>query len=861
MSATNLTQKQAVERAELIAVDSYTVELDLTNGAGEPGSGTFHSITTVRFSSRTPGASSWIDLLAVNLHTATLNGIALDIAGCGEVNGITLPRLALNNELVIDAHCQYMSTSEGLHRFVDPVDGGVYVCTHFETADAKRMYACFDQPDIKAVYRLRVVAPAEWVVVSNAPCEGIDPAQGGAFRHVFADSARISTYITALVAGPYARWADEYADEECTIPLAIYCRASVAGDMDAERLFIETKQGFSFYHRVFGVHYPFGKYDQIFVPGFNAGAMENAGCVTFPEEYVFRGRVTHARYQERCKTVLHEMAHMWFGNLVTMQWWGDLWLNESFATWASVISQATATDYTGVWTTFAIAQKSWAYRQDQLPSTHPIVCDIPDVRAIEVNFDGITYGKGASVLRQLVAYIGLDEFFAGLRVYFSRHAWGNATLADLLAALEEACRRDLSSWSTQWLKTTGLNILRPQYTVDSNGAFASFVLYQDGARPGNGERRTHRLAIGIYDSAPGERALVRTHRVELNVSEYCTDVEELIGVEAGPLVLVNDDDLTYCVTRLDNTSLTTLIDRIEDITESLPRTLCWSAIWEMTRDAEFRARDFVALVLAGLPAETEVGVAELLLLKAQTALSSYVSEAWATDHGWPQFTGTLMELVNAAEPGSDRQLVLVNALTTSVLGPPELDTLADWLAGRNVPKQLGVDIDLRWRLLHALIAHGAAGEDEISAELKCDATAIGQCQAERAGALIPTPEAKERTWRRAMRDDRLPDMISSAIVCGFGHLSQKQILAPYVDRYFAEIDEMWGRRTSRHAECAVRGLFPSWAVEQRCVEVADLWLAGDQHPSALCRLVSEGRAEVVRALAARNFDHAAEVEW
>ena len=856
MSVPNLTQEQAVERAALLDVDSYTVDLDLTDGAGKPGEGTFRSTTTVRFSCHRPGASSWIDLVAAEIRAATLNGAALDVAGYDEANGIALPDLAAENEVIIEADGRYMNTGEGLHRFADPVDGGVYLYTQFETADAKRMYACFDQPDLKAVHQIRVVAPADWVVVSNGPCQHIEDVAGGAVHHVFADSARISPYIVALVAGPYASWTDEYVDAEATIPLGIYCRASLAEHMDAERLFTETKQGFGFYHRAFAVRYPFEKYDQCFVPEFNAGAMENASCVTLLEDYVFRSRVTRFLYERRCETVLHEMAHMWFGDLVTMRWWDDLWLNESFATWASVLCQSQATEYTGAWTTFATVEKAWAYRQDQLPSTHPIACEIPDVQAVEVNFDGITYAKGASVLRQLVAYVGLEEFLAGLRLYFTRHSWANATLADLLAALEQASGRDLSGWSAQWLETTGLNTLRPEFTVDSDGAFASFAVVQGGARPGVGELRTHRLAVGVYDS-PADLiggALVRTHRVELDVSEGRTEVPELIGVPAGQLVLVNDDDLTYCTMRLDEKSLATLVDRIGDITESLPRSLCWSAAWEMTREAEFKARDFVAVVLAGLPAETEVGVVQRLLAQAQIALSSYADPVWASEDGWPKFTSTLMNLVSTADPGSDHQLALVNALTTSLLGKPELDALAGWLAGDGVPEALAVDTDLRWRLLQALAAHGVMGEDEIAAEQDRDATATGRRQAERTRALLPTPAAKERAWQRAMRDDELPNAISEAIIAGFSHPVQKQLLVPYLDRYFTEIADVWDRRTSERAQSCVVGLFPSWAVEQRCVDAADSWLEATEHPPALRRLVSEGRAGVVRALAARVFD-------
>ncbi|MDQ2881724.1 MAG: aminopeptidase N [Actinomycetota bacterium] len=856
MSVPNLTQEQAIERAALLDVDSYTVDLDLTDGAGKPGEGTFRSTTKVRFSCHRPGTSSWIDLVAAGVRAATLNGAELDVTGYDEANGIALPALAAQNEVVIEADGRYMNTGEGLHRFTDPVDGGVYFYTQFETADAKRLYACFDQPDLKAVHRIRVVAPADWVVVSNAPCPHTEDVAGGAVRHVFADSARISPYIVALVAGPYTQWTDEYTDDQATIPLGIYCRASLAEHMDAERLFTETKQGFGFYHRAFGVRYPFEKYDQCFVPEFNAGAMENASCVTLLEDYVFRSRVTRFLYERRCETVLHEMAHMWFGDLVTMRWWDDLWLNESFATWASVLCQSQATEYTGAWTTFATVEKAWAYRQDQLPSTHPIACDIPDVQAVEVNFDGITYAKGASVLRQLVAYVGLEEFLAGLRIYFTRHAWANATLADLLAALEQASGRDLSGWSAQWLETTGLNTLRPEFTVDGDGAFTSFAVLQSGARPGAGERRTHRLAVGVYDSPADspDGALVRTHRVELDVSEGRTEVPELIGVPAGQLVLVNDDDLTYCTMRFDEKSLATLTSRIGDITESLPRSLCWSAAWEMTREAEFKARDFVTVVLAGLPAETEVGVVQRLLAQAQVALSSYADPVWASEEGWPRFASTLMNLVSAADPGSDHQLALVNALTTALLGKPELDAMAGWLAGDGVPEALAVDTDLRWRLLQGLAAHGVMGEGEIAAEQDRDATATGRRQAERTRALLPTQAGKERAWEQAMRDDELPNAISEAIIGGFTHPAQKQLLGPYLGRYFSEIADVWDRRTSERAQSCVVGLFPSWAVEQRCVDAASAWLKATEHPPALRRLVSEGQAGVVRALAARVVD-------
>ena len=618
--------------------------------------------------------------------------------------------------VVVDADCRYSNTGEGLHRFADPVDNEIYLYSQFETADAKRMFACFDQPDLKATFDVRVTAPKHWKVISNGATASVSDSDGGSV-HTFATTPRMSTYLVALIAGPYTEWQDAYTDEHGEIPLGIYCRSSLSQHMDAERLFTQTKQGFGFYHKNFGLPYAFGKYDQLFVPEFNAGAMENAGAVTFLEDYVFRSKVTRASYERRAETVLHEMAHMWFGDLVTMTWWDDLWLNESFATFASVLCQSEATEFTEAWTTFATVEKSWAYRQDQLPSTHPIAADIPDLAAVEVNFDGITYAKGASVLKQLVAYVGLEHFLAGLRDYFRTHAYGNATFDDLLAALEKASGRDLSNWGRQWLKTTGLNTLRPDFDVDADGKFTRFAVLQSGAAPGAGETRVHRLAIGIYDEDRTGK-LVRVHREELDVDGSSTEVPALVGVSRGKLILVNDDDLTYCSLRLDPESLQTALQRIADIAEPLPRTLVWSAAWEMTREAELRARDFVALVSAGVQAETEVGVAQRLLLQAQTAVASYADPAWARDQGWPQFADRLLELARGAQPGSDHQLAFFNTLCSSVLSPRHVETLAGLLDGD--PAELGlaglaVDTDLRWRIVTALAAAGAidaAGLDD-----------------------------------------------------------------------------------------------------------------------------------------------------
>jgi aminopeptidase N len=855
----NLTREQAVERAALVTVDSYRIALDLTDGEGKPGERTFRSVTTVEFDALA-GADTYIDIAADSIRSATLNGRGIDVSGYDESTGIPLTGLAERNVLVVDAECRYSNTGEGLHRFVDPVDGEVYLYSQFETADAKRMFACFDQPDLKATFDIMVTAPLKWRVISNGASGHVHGA-GDAHEHTFVTTPRMSTYLVALIAGPYAHWTDTYSDDHGDIPLGLFCRKSLAEFMDHERLFTQTKQGFGFYHNNFGVPYAFGKYDQLFVPEFNAGAMENAGAVTFLEDYVFRSKVTRASYERRAETVLHEMAHMWFGDLVTMQWWDDLWLNESFATFASVLCQAGATEFTEAWTTFANVEKSWAYRQDQLPSTHPVAADIPDLAAVEVNFDGITYAKGASVLKQLVAYVGLEEFLSGLRDYFRDHAFANATFGDLLGALEKASGRDLSGWGQQWLKTTGLNTLRPDFDLDADGRFTRFAITQSGAQPGASETRVHRLAVGIYDD-DGSGKLVRTHREELDVEGEVTDVPALQGVPRGKLILVNDEDLTYCSLRLDAESLQTALTRIADIADPLPRTLAWSAAWEMTREAELKARDFVSLVSDGVHAETEVGVAQRLLLQAQTALGAYADPEWARSSGWPAFADRLLELARGAEAGSDHQLAYVNALCGSALSDRHTDVLRALLDADPASQDLAgleVDTDLRWRIVTALAAAGevdAAGPQTpfIDAEAQRDPTAAGKRHAAAASAARPQTAVKEAAWQQVVEDDTLANITARSIIGGFVRPGQHELLQFCSAKYFDAISGVWERRSSEVAQTVVIGLYPAWDVSQGALEAADRFLADPDVPPPLRRLVVEGRAGVERAVRARAFD-------
>ena len=859
MALPNLTREHAVERAALVTVDSYRIVIDLTDGEGKPGEGTFRSTTTVEFDALA-GADTYIDIAADSIRSATLNGHDIDVSGYDESTGIPLEGLEGHNIVVVDADCRYSNTGEGLHRFVDPVDDEVYLYSQFETADAKRMFACFDQPDLKAAFDVTVTAPSHWEVISNGATFSVED-DGAAKRHTFNATPRMSTYLVALIAGPYARWDDTYSDDHGDIPLGLFCRKSLAEFMDHERLFTQTKQGFGFYHNNFGAPYAFGKYDQLFVPEFNAGAMENAGAVTFLEDYVFRSKVTRASYERRAETVLHEMAHMWFGDLVTMQWWDDLWLNESFATFASVLCQAEATEFAEAWTTFANVEKSWAYRQDQLPSTHPVAADIPDLAAVEVNFDGITYAKGASVLKQLVAYVGLEEFLSGLRDYFRDHAFANATFGDLLGALEKASGRDLSGWGQQWLKTTGLNTLRPDFDLDADGRFTRFAITQSGAQPGGGETRVHRLAVGIYDD-DGSGKLVRIHREELDVDGETTDVPALQGVSRGKLILVNDDDLTYCSLRLDPESLQTALTRIADIADPLPRTLAWSAAWEMTREAELKARDFVSLVAGGVQAETEVGVAQRLLLQAQTALSAYADPQWAVTEGWPAFADRLLELARCAEAGSDHQLAYVNALCNSVLADRHTDVLRALLDADPAAQDLAgldVDTDLRWRIVTALAAAGVVDSDGpqtpfIDAEAQRDPTAAGKRHAAAASAARPQPAVKDASWQQVIEDDTLANITGRAIIGGFIQPGQHELLKPFSAKYFGVISGVWERRSSEVAQTVVIGLYPAWDISKAGLNAADRFLADSEVPPALQRLVIEGRAGVERALQARAFD-------
>jgi aminopeptidase N len=843
----NLTRDEARERAALIIDPRYEVTLDLT------GEHDFGSTSRIRFGCTQGGASTLLDLTATEVSRMELNGAALP-AEAFDGHGIHLTGLQEDNDLVVEARCAYHRTELGMHRFVDPVDGLVYLHTDFEPFDAHRVYACFDQPDVKGTFAFSVLAPDGWVVISNqqaaGPPEAVD--DGPVQRWTFKPTQPLPTYVTAIVAGNYHAVHDRHRD----IDLGLLCRQSLAQHLDADEIFEVTRQGLDFFETAFGYPYPFGnKYDQVFIPESNSGAMENAACITFNDLYIFRSRVTDAARERRGDTILHEMAHMWFGDLVTMRWWSDLWLNESFASFMAVFAQAQATRWTEAWTTFADVEKTWAYRQDQLPTTHPIVADIPDVESIHLNFDGITYAKGASVLRQLVAWVGQEQFLEGIRLYCKRHEFGNAELGDFLAALEETSGRDLHAWSREWLETAGVNTLRPSFqTEDRDGedVFSSFTILQE-ATPDHPTLRRHRVAVGLYDAT--DVGLVRRTRVELDAEGAKTDVAELIGEPVPALVLVNDDDLTYAKIRLDEQSLGTAIQRLGELDESLPRALCWTACWDMTRDAEMAARQYLRLVAGNIGRETKVGVVQSLLAQAASAVYLYGDPV-----NRPGAGQTLAELAlggtQDAAPGSDHQLAWARAFIGAARSPDHL-ALARGLLDGDVPFDgLVVDTELRWAIVRSLAAAGAIGEDVIDAEAERDPSDRGARHAVAARAARPDPAAKEEAWRMVVTDTSLPLAMTAEIMGTFQQFDQEHLLEPFVERYFGAIPQVWESRDLPDALAFVERMYPRLIVTEDTIERTDRYLERDDVPSPVRRLMLEGRDGVRRALRARRVDAA-----
>ena len=873
----NLTRTETRERPSQLAVHAYRVELDLSRAA-DPAVTTFPTTTTMRLTSNAPG--TWLDFLGAAVHRVSVDGVEQLVRFAdGRVDVTDLPTDGSECVVVVEAEGEYSRTGEGMHRFVDPVDGQTYLYTQYEPADARRVFANFEQPDLKAPYTFVVTAPAQWRVLSNSVPLRANTADGGARRWTFAPTPPMSTYITAVVAGPYHRveshWSGTGPDGEAIeVPLGVWCRASLAEHLDAEEILTVTRQGLDLFHAAFAYPYPWGKYDQVFVPEYNLGAMENPGLVTFTEKYVFRSQATEAQREARATTILHEMAHMWFGDLATMRWWDDLWLKESFADYMGTHATAAATRFTGAWTSFALRRKGWAYRQDQLPTTHPIVADIPDLEAAKQNFDGITYAKGAAVLKQLVAFVGPQTFLDGSRAYFRAHAFGSTTLADLLRALEEASGRDLHHWAEQWLQTTGPSTLTARLDVTEAepgeaGTISSLRIHQhdDG-----GTSRAHRLVVGLY-STDDDGALVRTARVELDVDGELTEVADVGGAPAPDLVLVNDDDLTYAKTRLDRRSTTTALDRAGTIASSLSRAVVWSALWNATRDGLLSAADFLASVLRQAPRETEVGLLRDLLAHAAGAVEHYVPDAeraWARD----LLAERTWEALRGAEAGTGVQLAWARAFADAAARTRSAAHRArSVLAGEVAGLQL--DPELRWSLWQALAAVGAAEVSDLDAELAREDTATtrlahraataarpdGDVKAGGWAALgLPAPGAEARLGPSALSNDEV-----DATIDGLTQPLHAELLDGYVEPYFGALRTIWSERSIEIAERLVQGLYPSWVdapEEAGDVEAHPVvrrtrqWLVEhDDAPAGLRRCLIEALDDLERSLRARRAVH------
>jgi aminopeptidase N len=836
-----ITRTETAERSRLLQVDEYDVALDLTRG-GE----VFGSVSVIRFRCAEPGASSYVDLIAKDVHEIVLNGVPVDPAAYAE-GRIALDGLAADNELRVVADCAYQSDGAGMQRSVDSADERVYTYTNFEPAEARKVFANFEQPDLKAVFTFHVTAPAHWTALSNQPAPEPQPAGEGVSVWHFPATPRISTYLTAVAAGDYRLVTDVHTTPGGqVIPLGLACRTSLATCLDAGDVFAITKQGFDFYERLFGTGYPFAKYDQVFVPDFAGGAMENVACVTISEQFLFRSKVTDLMYETRAMVILHEMAHMWFGDLVTMKWWDDLWLNESFAEFCAFLSTVEATRFTGAWTTFANLRKAVGYMQDKMPSTHPVAANVPTLTEAIANFDGISYAKGASVLKQLVAHVGRANFFDGIQHYLADHGWANATLADLLRALTASSGKSLADWSRVWLETAGPNTLRPEFEVGADGAFTSFAVLQE-APAEHPTLRPHHIAIGLYSRAAG--ALTRTRRVELDVDGARTPVPELVGAAQPDLVLLNDDDLGYALIRFDPRSLATLTGGIGEFTDSLARAVCWSAAVDMVGEAELSLPAFVRLLASGMGGEPSVSVLQSLHMLTARLLRSMADPAWVGE-GKQQLATAAVGLLRSAEPGSDHQLAWAQLLAWTATAPDQLDLLAGLLDGSAEVPGLAVDTELRWALLERLAATGRAGDEQIDAELERDATDAGRRHAAAARAAVPDAAHKEAAWTLLAESDDIGIEAVIEVSRGFNQPEHAELLAPYAERYLATLPAIWSSRGEFFRNVLGQLMFPYPAASPELVERLDAFLAEDRDPG-LGRVVIEARDRVQRALRSR----------
>ena len=843
MQVGEITRAETSERARLLAVHSYAVTLDLTRG-----SEVFGSTSVIGFACAKPGAASYVDLVAETVHEITLNGAPIDPVTAWADGRIALTGLAAQNDLTVSADCRYSHDGTGLHRAVDPADQKVYTYTKFEPAYARTVFANFEQPDLKATFSISVLVPGHWNVISNEPVDERTPAGDGFDRWRFRQTPPLSTYLFAVAAGEYEVVRTTHGTPGGQqIPLGLACRASMAGFLAAEEIFDTTRRGLDYYTELFQTEYPFSKYDQVFVPEYSAGATENAGCVIFTDRLLFRSRVTDTMHELRASVILHEMAHMWFGDLVTMKWWDDLWLNESFAEFCAALASVEATRFTDAWTTFATSRKAWGYAQDRLPSTHPIAADVATLSEAIANFDGISYAKGASVLRQLAARIGRDSFFAGIRAYFAEHAWANATLADWLSSLEASSGANLADWSKAWLQTAGPSTLRSEFEVERDGVFRSFAVVQE-APADHPTLRPHRIAIGLYNHVDG--ALVRAHQVRADIAGARTVIPALVGVGRPDLMVLNDDDLSYAILRFDDRSMATLTSSIGTISDSLTRAVCWTSVADMAWQAELPVPEFITMVAGALAAERSVSGLQSLLDKARDLLRSLAYPGWAVV-GYRQLADAGLARLFGAEPASDFQLAWAQLLSWTATSDAQLDLIAGLMDGSVRRPGLVVGAELRWALLQRLAVSGRAGDAEIDAELRRDNTDAGHRNAAACRAAIGDAPHKEAAWDQLAASPDIPIDLLRSVSLAFHQPEQADLLRPFVARYFDALPEIWSASGGHLRVARGAALFPVTAASAELVDHIDAFLAGGECEPGLARVLVERRDQVVRALRSR----------
>ncbi|WEK14367.1 MAG: aminopeptidase N [Candidatus Microbacterium phytovorans] len=828
----NLTREETSARSSALRLDTIDVDLDLRHAA-DLAIETFETSATFVFSAST--SETWIDFVGAEVSGLVVNGETRPVEWDGA--RLRVDGLAAHNVVTVRARGVFSRSGEGLHRFTDPVDDEVYLYTQYEPADARRVYPVFEQPDLKARWRFRVSAPAGWVVLSNGAATHRADVDGGV-RHSFAETLPLSSYITVVAAGPYHRVEGVWTAADRRIDLSVLCRASMAPHLDAEEILDVTRRGLTFFEEAFAFAYPWGKYDQIFVPEYNLGAMENPGLVTFTEAYLFRGAATAAQHEARANTILHEMAHMWFGDLATMRWWDDLWLKESFADFMGSHVSVAAGVHPEAWVSFASRRKAWAYEQDQLPTTHPIVADITDLEAAKLNFDGITYAKGASVLKQLVGFVGEDAFFRGAQRYFADHAYGSTTLTDLLRALEAASGRDLTAWSAHWLQTTGMPEIR--LTRTENG----LVVHQTPARP-------HRILIGAYDWE-GER-LVRRAGVSVDLSAEQTTIAAPVLPDAA-LLVPNDDDVTYAKVRLDERSTVAVAQGLSTVADPLARSVIWAALWNAVRDGLLPVAEYVEIVTTHASEETSVSLLSDVISRTSYALEHYAARADRArlSAAW---LATTWEALHRADAGSDAQLAWARGLASGARNDDSRAAgIRDLLRGAATPPDgLALDPDLRWALLIALAATGHADARDADTELAADPSAAGRRAHRTVLGARPDRAVRRAGWDAAWSDTALSNDELDATISGVRAGDHRGFVSDLDDEYFDRIRTVWSTRSIEIARRLVRGLFPAADSLTR----VDQWLVDNEDaPAALRRLIIEQRDTLARDLRVRALQPA-----